>query len=120
MDGPLRRAILLGVALPPVIAVVEQPGWDCRARRLVAVLLSFAIGATPARPTDRTVSGILTALVATVSYDALWQPSGVAGAIEQATVINQISGNQYNAGAEQYIGNRNVNVNNPERDVSLP
>lgn len=83
--------VLLGVALPPLIAVVNQRHWSPKLRALVALAVCWVVSAAWVA-----LHGRLdwhhwrdTALVVTVAavgaYRIFWQPSTIAPAIESAT-----------------------------------
>jgi len=83
--------LIVGVLLPLLTALVQQPSWSRPARVAVAVLASgiagvltcLAAGTFDLGNVLGTVAAVLVA--AQASYESLWQPSGVAPAIEVAT-----------------------------------
>lgn len=84
--------LILGVVLPLLTAVVQQPNWSQGVRRLVAVVAAMAGGVLTALANGQVGSGqtviqtVTAVLVAAqASYDLIWKPTGAARAIESAT-----------------------------------
>lgn len=84
-------SLLVGIAAPVVLAIVQQPSWTRPMRAAVTFLLCLLLGAGTAYfngdLSGKTwVSCTLLILVATYSsYVALWKPTKIAPAIESST-----------------------------------
>ena len=87
---------LVGVLLPPLVAVVNQPRWPSWARALVAVVSSVAAGGMTAWVAGDLagMSGLRAVLVVVAAtlaaYRAWWQPSGIAPWLEHLTAVGTI------------------------------
>lgn len=87
-----------GVVLPFIIAVINQTTWSPKVRGAVAFILCLAAAAGLAALHGTLTLGHWrdTAIVVTgaalVMYHALWKPSGLAPALEDATTIGGSSG----------------------------
>ncbi len=91
------HAAVLGLVVgtfvtPHVTAVVQNPSWSKRKRTAIAAVASVGIGLVTAASTGQftdpgnvvlTVAAVLVSSEA--AYEKLWQPLGVAKAIERAT-----------------------------------
>jgi hypothetical protein len=82
-----------GVAMPFLISVINQAGWSPKLKGAIAFALCLSAAAllallhgTLTWDTWRD-SAILTTGAAMVMYHALWRPSGLAPAVEDATTI---------------------------------
>lgn len=83
-----------GVAMPFLIAIINQSHWSPKVRGVVAfaaclgaaALLSALHGTLTL--THWRDSAILVTGAAMVMYHALWRPSGLAPALEDATTLN--------------------------------
>lgn len=89
-------AIVLAVGglLPILTAVVNQPHWSTRARTIMSVLVSVLAGLVAYvaefgfvvdSPSSIVATVVGVVLAAATAYKTLWQPTGVAPAIEAAT-----------------------------------
>lgn len=84
--------LILGLVLPPVIAVIVKAGWDSTVKSLVAVALAVACGLFAAWYSDAfDKDGILTSIAATyvwmqVTYHGLFKPTGATDAIEKGVL----------------------------------
>jgi hypothetical protein len=83
---------LAGVFTPLLTSIVQRPNWTKQKRTVVGVLVSVVIGvltclADGSLDHAATVLMTLTAVVvaSAATYKTLWQPSGIAGGIENAT-----------------------------------
>lgn len=85
--------LVVGFALPNLIAVIQQPRWSSRIRAcvtgavcVVAGLVSTLLAGTHLDFGRALVTSILTVAVAAVSfYKHFWVPTGIAPAVEHAT-----------------------------------
>lgn len=91
---------ILGFLAPLLVAVVNQPRWSARVRRVVAILVSIvlAVFALFASGGMNEINGdpmsiIVTVLavigVAQVAYALLWKPTGTVAAVESATTVDK-------------------------------
>lgn len=86
-------ALLAGVLTPLLTSLVQQPKWSRRTRVIVSVIVSAAIGLLTLLANGSLNDGPQTALsavtlvivAASASYKTIWEPMGVAPAIESAT-----------------------------------
>ena len=86
-------ALLAGVLTPLLTSLIQQPRWSPRARTVVAVVVSIAVGVMTLLASGAFKDGAQTilstiALVVVASAAAhknIWQPAGVTPAIEKAT-----------------------------------
>jgi threonine/homoserine efflux transporter RhtA len=82
-----------GVAMPFIIALINQTKWNPKVRGLFAFLLCLgsAAGLAALHGTltfaDWRNSAVLVTGSALVMYHALWKPSGLAPAVESATSL---------------------------------
>lgn len=84
--------ILAGVFTPLLTSIVQRPTWSKGKRTAWGVVVSIVIGLLTCL-TDGTLDQATTVLAtvaavvlaAATAYGNLWKPSGVAGAIENAT-----------------------------------
>lgn len=84
--------LIVGFALPHLIAVVNQPTWSKRFRVATTVVISMVFGGITTyfngdlSDTSTLVSSILIVLVAAISfYKNLWKQTGIPQAIESTT-----------------------------------
>jgi hypothetical protein len=97
MDNAQQWAMIVAFFAPLVIAVVNQPGWTKFRRTSVMVAASVLIGLGTSYFagdfSDRSiVSCILIGMTVTISaYKGLFEPTGIAAAIERATSPGQQS-----------------------------
>lgn len=84
--------LMLGVITPLLTAVAQQPRWSSRTRAIIGAIVSIAVGGvtclakgdiTNGQTLLSTIAVVLVAAQAT--YSQLWKPTGVAGALENAT-----------------------------------
>lgn len=96
MDTTEIVAIVASVGLltPLLTAVVEQPQWSTRTRTALSVAVSIVVGIVTYIGTHGLVLDSPAAVVAVVigvilasaaAYQTLWQPSGIARAVEHRT-----------------------------------
>lgn len=87
-------ALLVGSFLPPLVAVVQQPGWSRGFRAVVTVVICILVGAVTTYlgapggfEFDKDLVGvILTVLVAAqATYQNFWKPTAIAPSVEAAT-----------------------------------
>ena len=82
-----------GVAMPFLIALINQTHWNTKLRGLVAFALCLGAAAILAAVHGTLTlanwrdTAILVTGAAMVMYHALWKPSGIAPAIESATTV---------------------------------
>lgn len=89
----------VGAVLPLLTAVVQQPFWSARIKRIVAVVVAGIAGVvtvastggldqfTHGVPTLATIGAVLAASQA--SHDLVWKPSAVTDAIESKTAVSR-------------------------------
>lgn len=87
-------SMIVGFALPPALAVVQQTGWSPRLRAVVAFLacLAAAVGTVLVQQdgwdTQKWVeSSLLILVTALATYRNFWKPTGIAPAIETKTNV---------------------------------
>lgn len=93
MSDLVMWGLVAGFFLPPLLAIVQQPGWTPTVRALVMFVASIlvAIGTvyftdSGAFAADRLVTTILLVMVTAIAtYKGLWTPTKIAPAIETAT-----------------------------------
>lgn len=86
-------ALLVGSLLPPLVAVVQQPGWSRGLRAVVGVVCSLVVGTVTVYLEQDgldfgkdLVGTVLTVMVASqATYNNFWKPTGVAPAVESST-----------------------------------
>ena len=91
LDNPQALGLIVGVVLPLLTAVVQQPSLPRAARVALAVAVSIVAGtgtvaAAGHFDTANWVTTVAAVLVAAqASYESIWQPTGITGRIETAT-----------------------------------
>lgn len=86
-------SLIVGFALPPVLAVVQQTSWSSRLKAVVAFVASAVAGAGVAYfqgdLTGRRFveAGLVVLVTAVATYQSFWKPTGVAPAIETKTNV---------------------------------
>lgn len=84
-------SFILGLGMPLLIAVVQQPKWSDMTRRIVAVALSAAVGLGNAyfsnrwNAADIGANVVLVIAAAQAAFNLFYSPSGTTKAIERAT-----------------------------------
>lgn len=86
-------SLLLGIGLPPLIAVIQQPKWSDKARAVWTVGTCLVAGAVTTwlqhghlYLDQHLFSSMATIVVAAqATYRNFWKPTGAAPAIESAT-----------------------------------
>ena len=87
-------ALIVGFALPPVLAVLMQTHWTTQVKSLVAFVVCAVAGLGTAffagELSDDWVSSALIVLVTGIStYQGFWKPSGIAPTIEATTTVTE-------------------------------
>lgn len=86
--------VAVGAALPLLTSLVEQPTWSTRTRTVVGVIMSILAGlvtyVTQYGLDFSNVAALVTtivgiALASGAAYKTIWQPSGIAPALEGKT-----------------------------------
>ena len=92
MDSNLVMwAAVVGFVMPPLLAIVQQPGWTAQVRSIVMFVASIVAGAGTVYfmgqwDTTNLVTTILFVTVTAIAtYKGLWVPTKVAPAIEVKT-----------------------------------
>lgn len=91
MTNLVMWAAIVGFALPPMLAIVQQSKWSDQVRSLVAFAACAVAGAGTAYfqgdfTGKRFVEAGLTVLVtAMATYQSFWKPTKIAPAIEEKT-----------------------------------
>ena len=95
MDSNLVMwGLIVGFFMPPLLAIVQQPGWSQPMRSIVMFAASLFAGVGTVyfnggfdlSEPDRVVTTILVVMVTAIStYKGLWQATGIAPKIESAT-----------------------------------
>ena len=93
MDSNLIMwGLIVGFVMPPLLAIVQQPGWTPMVRSLVMFVASIlaAVGTVyfteGAFDTANLTTTVLVVMVTAIStYKGLWQPTTIAPKIEGAT-----------------------------------
>lgn len=86
-------SLIVGFALPPVLAIVQQTNWSSRLKAVVAFAASAVAGAGVAYfqgdLTGRRFveAGLVVLVTAVATYQSFWKPTGVAPAIESSTNV---------------------------------
>lgn len=86
-------AMVVGFALPPVLAIVQQSKWSSQVRAIIAFLACAVAGAGTAYfqgdLTGRRFveAGLVVLVTAVATYQSFWKPTGVAPAIESRTNV---------------------------------
>ena len=91
LNNPQALGLIVGVLLPLVTSVIQQPKLPRWARVAVAVAAAIIAGTGTVLAAGEfdpgnwlsTVAAVL--IAAQTSYESIWQPSGVTGYIETAT-----------------------------------
>lgn len=90
-------ALLVGLIVPPLTSVIQQPSWSRRVRTIVAVIASLVIGfitavATGAinDPSQLVPTLIAVLLAAEAAYQKFWAPTGISASVESATSPSQV------------------------------
>jgi peptidoglycan/LPS O-acetylase OafA/YrhL len=86
-------SLLVGAALPALVAFVQRSTWSKRTRAIVGLVSSVVAGGVTTWLTEGDAlweqgmahAILLTAIAAWGSYTALWKPTGAAAAIEAKT-----------------------------------
>lgn len=87
---------ILGFLAPLLVAVVNQPRWSSRVRRIIAIVVSLILavlalaitgGLSAVNGDFRSIAVAVLAVigVAQVAYAILWKPTGITNAVESAT-----------------------------------
>ena len=94
MDSNLAMwSLIVGTVLPPLIAIIQQPGWKTWVRTVVAVIIAIIAGFGTVYflggiNTEDWITSTLIVLVASIAtYKGMWAPAGIAPTIETATAI---------------------------------
>ena len=91
MDQAQMWALIVGFAIPPLLAIVQQPKWTVTVRSVVMFVAALVAGAGTAYFTGSfegkdIVTSILIVLVTGIStYEGFWGRTGIANKIEVAT-----------------------------------
>jgi hypothetical protein len=91
MDNAQMWALVVGFAIPPILAVVQQPGWSQLLRTLVLAVTALVAGLGTAyfagsfAGKDIVTSILIVLVTAIATYQGFWKSSGMAPAIEKAT-----------------------------------
>lgn len=91
LGSPALWALAVGFFSPPVISVIQQSRWSTRTRSLVAFVFYLVLAAVTAYLAGAFTGGdfvkiaLIVFVMASVSYQHLWRPTGVSPAIESAT-----------------------------------
>lgn len=88
-------SLLVGVAIPPLVAVIEQPKWPNWFRAVVGVLASAVAGFITTYLTLESAlweqgmihAMLLVGVASWASYRNFWKPTTVAPVIETKTAI---------------------------------
>lgn len=91
---------ILGFLAPLLVAVVNQPRWSARVRRVMAIVVSLALAVVALfitgalnQPIEDPRAGMVVILavigVAQVAYALLWKPTGAVQAVEEATTVDK-------------------------------
>jgi hypothetical protein len=85
-------SFLVGALLPPLIAIVQQPGWSTKMRAAITVVTCIGAAAITTWLTtgfsfdaDLVGSILRTIVAAQATYLAFWKKTGLTGAIEDKT-----------------------------------
>ena len=95
MDSNLVMwGLVVGFLMPPLLAIVQQPGWTVGVRSIVMFVASIVAGAGTVyfnggfdfSEPDKIITTVLVIMVTAIStYKGLWQTTGIATKIEIAT-----------------------------------
>lgn len=88
-------ATILGVVMPPLIAIVQQPKWAGWLRATATVIICIIVGFVNVwingnlHKGDDLVHSMLLVFVATIAaYKGFWKPSGISDSIRTKTSPN--------------------------------
>ena len=90
-DNAALFAIIIGFALPALIAFVNQSTWSSQLKGIVAFISSVIAGAGTAffagqwNGEDIVRSVMIVLIMSQIAYVTFWKGSGIAKSIEQAT-----------------------------------
>jgi VIT1/CCC1 family predicted Fe2+/Mn2+ transporter len=93
MTNIVMWSSIVGFFLPPVIALVQQPGWSNRVRSVVAFAACAVAGAGTAYfqgdLTGRRFveAGLVVLVTAMATFRNFWKTTGVSPMIEDATAL---------------------------------
>lgn len=95
MDSNLVMwGLIVGFFMPPLLAIVQQPGWTSTTRSLVMFGASLIAGAGTVYftqdgfDTENLTTTVLVVMVTAIAtYKGLWTPTGVAPKIESVTAM---------------------------------
>lgn len=91
LGTPALWALAVGFFSPPVISIIQQSHWSEKIQSLTAFGFYLAVALVTAWLTGQFTAGgyirlaLLVFLTGAASYQALWKPTGVSPAIENAT-----------------------------------
>lgn len=94
MTNSQMWSVIIGFFVPPLLAIVQQPGWSQPLRAVVTFITAIGVGLGTlyfAGNLDfsnhqAVITSVLLVLVTAVStYGHFWKPTGVAPGIEQGT-----------------------------------
>lgn len=95
MDSNLVMwGLIVGFLMPPLLAIVQQPGWSASVRSIVMFAAAIVAGlgtvyfngGLDLSSPDRVITTVLVVMVTAIStYKGLWQTTGIAPKIEATT-----------------------------------
>ena len=88
MELTAAQEALFGLVLPPILSVLNQSGWSKRVQSIVALAgcLAATVLVNLQQGEPVTLAGVSSMLVtAFVAYKAFYEPTGLAGFIEEKT-----------------------------------
>lgn len=87
-------SLVIGFFMPIIVAAIQQPKWSSGARAVITFLVCVIAGGVTVYfkggfTGQRIGTSALLILVAAIAtYKGLWQPTGIAPAVEKATTPN--------------------------------
>jgi hypothetical protein len=93
MNNLVMWGLIVGFFMPPLLAIVQQPGWSQPVRSIVMFIASILAGAGTVYftqdggfDTENLTTTILVVMVTAIStYKGLWTPTGIAPSVERST-----------------------------------
>lgn len=91
MSNLVMWTMIVGFAMPPIIAFFQQPSFSPPVRAIITAIFSITGGGVTAylndlfNPEDIIGAILVTGVSAITFYRGFWKPTGVAPAVEQAT-----------------------------------
>lgn len=95
LGQPQSWAVLISLATPGLISVINQPGFSRGKRQLVAAAVSLVVGVVTVASSGQFNTADLLSTCAVVlvasqaAYHKLWKPRGAAARVEAVTTVRR-------------------------------